>query len=380
VISADGHLETPPDAWLRHLPPAYRDLAPRLVHLPEGGEAWIVEGLPLVHNGQNLTAGGTLKLTGASYWDAEGRPAPGTGDPAQRLREQDADGIDAEVLYPPVFIGKLIEGLSDRRAYLAMVRAYNDFLAEYCAPAPDRLLGTAVMPTTGLDDALEELRRCRHLGLRATSLGMFPNGGGQPAPADDRFWEETLALGIRIAAHVSFGGRERVNPLLVASATARFDLVTAMTSRTIPGPVGLISAMATSGVFDRLPALEIYLAETNAGWMPEAFYMMDDSYAIFRDWYGKRLAMRPSEYAARHFWFGIVRDPVALRMRDLLPVERLMWGSDFPHSVGSFPESRAWLDRIFADVPDGLRRRILVENPCRFFGLDPERPLTPSPG
>lgn len=379
VISADGHLETPPDGWLRHLPAAYRDLAPRLIKLPEGGEAWIVEGLPMIHNGQNLAAGGTVRVKGASYWNADGSPGPGTGDARQRLREQDQDGIDAEVLYPPVFIGKLIEGISDRKAYLAMVRAYNDFLAEYCALAPDRLIGTAVMPVTGLDDALAELRRCKDLGLRATWLSMFPSGAGTPKREDDRFWETALAIGMKIAAHVSFGGRERVNPLLIASATANFDLVSAMVSRTVPGPPTLIALMTASGVFDRLPALEIYLAESNAGWMPETFYMMDDSYRLFRQWYGVDLAMRPSEYAARHFYFGIVRDPVALQMRDLLPAHRLMWGSDFPHSVTSFPKSREWLQTIFAGVPDELRRRIVLENPCRFFGLDADRPITPTP-
>jgi predicted TIM-barrel fold metal-dependent hydrolase len=379
VISADGHLETPPDGWLRHVPSAYRDIAPRLVRLPEGGEAWIVEGLPLIHNGQNLAAGRTVRVKGASYWNPDGSPGPGTGDGGQRLREQDQDGIDAEVLYPPVFIGKLIEGISDKKAYLAMVRAYNDFLAEYCSIAPDRLIGTAVMPVTCLDDALAELRRCRDLGLRATWLSMFPSGGGTPNPQDDRFWESALALDMRIAAHVSFGGRDKVNPLLVASATANFDLVTAMASRTVLGPVTLIALMSCSGVFDRVPALEIYLAETNAGWMPEAFYMMDDSYRLFREWYGVNLAMRPSEYAARHFYFGIVRDPVALRMRDLLPAHRLMWGSDFPHSVTSFPRSGEWLQTIFEDVPEELRRRVLLENPCRFFGLDPDRAITPTP-
>jgi predicted TIM-barrel fold metal-dependent hydrolase len=236
------------------------------------------------------------------------------------------------------------------------------------------------MPVTGLEDAVAELRRCRDLGLRATSLSMFPSGGGAPKPEDDRFWESALALEVRIAAHVSFGGREKVNPLLLASATANFDLVMAMVSRTIPGPLNLIAMMAASGTFDRLPELQIYLAETNAGWMPESFYMMDDSYRLLREWYGATLAMLPSEYAARHFHFGIVRDPVALRMRDLLPAERLMWGSDFPHSVTSFPRSREWLETIFDGVPEELRRRILVENPCRFFGLDPDRPLTPTPG
>jgi predicted TIM-barrel fold metal-dependent hydrolase len=236
------------------------------------------------------------------------------------------------------------------------------------------------MPVTGLDDALAELRRARDLGLRAAWLSMFPNGGGVPKPDDDRFWESVLALGMKIAAHVSFGGRDRMNPMLVASATANFDLVTAMVSRAVPGPLTLIASTIAAGVFDRFPSLEIYLAETNAGWMPESFYMMDDSYRLFREWYGVDLAMRPSEYVARHFYFGMVRDPLALRMRDLLPADRLMWGSDFPHSVTSFPRSREWLRAIFDDVPDPLRRRILVENPCRFFGLDLEREITPTPG
>ena len=125
--------------------------------------------------------------------------------------------------------------------------------------------------------------------------------------------------------------------------------------------------------------LRIYLAETNAGWMPEVFYMLDDSYNLFRHWYGVDLKMAPSEYAARHLFFGIVRDPLALRMRDLLPVERLMWGTDFPHSVSSFPRSREWLDRIFDGVPPELRRRILVDTPCEFFRLDPDAELTPTP-
>ena len=121
------------------------------------------------------------------------------------------------------------------------------------------------------------------------------------------------------------------------------------------------------------------LAETNAGWVPEVFYMLDDSYRLFRHWYGVDLAKAPSEYATQHLYFGIVRDPVALRMRDLLPMDRIMWGSDFPHSVTSFPETRRWLDEIFAGVPDAMRRQVLVETPCAFWGLDADAALTPTP-
>jgi predicted TIM-barrel fold metal-dependent hydrolase len=152
-----------------------------------------------------------------------------------------------------------------------------------------------------------------------------------------------------------------------------------MVSRTFPGPSALIAQMAAGGTFDRVPELQIYLAETNASWMPAVFYMMDDSYQLFKDWYGVEFAMKPSEYARKHLRFGIIRDPMALKMRDLLPAEDLMWGSDFPHSVTSYPRTRDWLDIIFEDVDATLRRRILLDNPIDFFRLDADRDLTETP-
>jgi predicted TIM-barrel fold metal-dependent hydrolase len=379
VISADGHLEIPPDPWVRHVPERFRERAPRLVRLPEGGEGWLVEGMPMIHNGQNVAAGRPLKVKGGSYWEADGvTPVPGTGDARQRLAEQDLDGVDAEILYPPVFISRYIENLSDPEAYLAMVRAYNDFLAEdYCSVAPDRLIGNAVIPTSGLEDALAELRRVHALGLRSVALAQFPAGSGTPSIEDDPFWELALELGMPITAHGGLG--DRMNPLMVASASGTFDLKMAIVSRTFPGPPQLIASMVLSGVFERIPELRIYLAETNAGWMPEAFFMMDDSYRIFQHWYGIKLEHLPSEYARRHFYFGIVRDPVALKMGDLVPVGNLMFGSDFPHSVSSYPETAHWLDVIFDGTADDVRHRVLVDTPCAFFGLDPAAELTATP-
>jgi predicted TIM-barrel fold metal-dependent hydrolase len=378
VISCDGHLEIPPDAWVRHIPEEHLNRAPRLIKLRTGGEGWIVEGSPLIHNGQNVAAGRPLKVKGGSYWEPDGSPVPGTGDARQRLSEQDRDGIDAEVLYPPVFISRFIENIEDGEAYVAMVRAFNDFLAEdYCVVAPDRLIGNAVIPASGLEDAIAELKRARQIGLRSVCLGSFPNGSGSPAPEDDHFWQAALDLGVPITAHSAMGNRS--NPLLVQSARGTFDLEMSMLSRTMPPPVVGIVRMILSGVLDRFPDLRIYFAETNASWIPGLLYMLDDSYSIFKHWYGVDLAMRPSEYIWRHFSFGIVRDPLALRMRDLLDIDHIMWGSDFPHSVSSFPESARWLDEIFEGCPADVRRKVLVDTPCAFFGLDPAAALTPTP-
>src|SRR4029077_12718935 len=162
--------------------------------------------------------GRPLKVLGQSYWNDDGTPVAGTGDASQRLREQDFDGIDAEGLYPPVLIRRYIENISDKDAYLAMVRAYNTFLAEdYCSIAPDRLIGNAVIPITGTEDAITEMKRVKSLGLRSVCLAQLPAGEPTPSTDDDVFWHAALEAGMAITAHGGMG--DRMNPLMVASAT-----------------------------------------------------------------------------------------------------------------------------------------------------------------
>src|SRR5439155_14533781 len=111
VISADGHVETPPDPWVRYVPDRWKERAPRLVALPDGGEGWVIEGQPLLKNGQNITGRGPISFDTASYFKPDGSPNDGAGPAEQRLREQDEDGIDAEVLFPPVFATRFLEGI-----------------------------------------------------------------------------------------------------------------------------------------------------------------------------------------------------------------------------------------------------------------------------
>src|SRR5262249_15215246 len=150
VISADTHLEIPPDDFLTYVPDAYRDRAPRRIRTGDGGDSWLVEGVPLIHTGSNLTAGEPVQARGKSYWRPDGSRTTGAGDAAQRLHEQDVDGIDAEVLFPPIFVKDALAGIGDADAYLAIVQAYNTFIAEdFCRVAPDRLIANGVVPSRG---------------------------------------------------------------------------------------------------------------------------------------------------------------------------------------------------------------------------------------
>jgi predicted TIM-barrel fold metal-dependent hydrolase len=383
LISADGHLETPPDPWVRHMPEQYRDRAPRLVGLADGrGDAWLVEGRPLLYNGQNITGAGPVKFAFEAYRGEDGEPTVGTGSPEQRLAEQDLDGLDAEVLYPPIYATTLIDAIDDRDVYRAIVRAYNTFLAEdFCAVAPDRLIGVAFIPASGIDDAIAELEFAHREGLRAVTFKQFPNGKGRSAPEDLRFWERAIELGMALAPHASFGGP--MPDQFVKHDRTRYPAAAgyAQHGAKTPLPAFALTQLMVDGVFDQLPELQIYFAEAACSLLPGMLHYLDRDYAEFKDWFGTSLSAQPSEYVLEHTLWGMVREDPAIKMAQagILPFELFMWGSDFPHSAGTFPRSTDYLHDAFSGVDEKVRREILVERPISFFKLDGNKPLTPTP-
>ena len=81
-------------------------------------------------------------------------------------------------------------GIADDEAYKAMIRAYNQWLAEeYCAYSPNRLIAMGVLPDTGVDDAVAEMEYCAGAGLKGVNLHRFPAGQSYVTPDDDRFWD-----------------------------------------------------------------------------------------------------------------------------------------------------------------------------------------------
>jgi hypothetical protein len=84
-----------------------------------------------------------------------------------------------------------------------------------------------------------------------------------------------------------------------------------------------------------------------------------------------------------HAIYGMVREPLAVRMGqempDEMPLDLFLWGSDFPHSVGTFPRSQEYIEQTFADLDDGLRRKLLAGNAAEHLGLDLDADITETP-
>jgi len=271
--------------------------------------------------------------------------------------------------------------IADDEVYKAIVGGYNDWLAQdYCAYAPERLIGIGVIPSTNLDDAVAELQRCAKLGLKAVLLGAFPSGKSYPSPEDDRFWLAALDLGIALTVHVRFffpagGGPAfkypRENPDLLRKMGRTF--VEHLAQHGMP-PAQSLTPLVLSGVFDRFPQLKIFFAETRVGWLPFFLEALDLWYERNLAWAEEMLGYQPlerlpGEYVKDNIYFSIQYERFAVENRHHLNLDQVMFATDFPHIESEWPNSKPILEQIYAKVPEDEKRRIWADNAARFFKL-----------
>jgi uncharacterized protein len=379
-ISADSHFESPPEQWTHRVAKQYRDRAPRRIKLANGRDGLLLEGRQLIYGGTSLYGGRPPETFDPTVLDFDN--TPGCGDAAQRLREQDQDGIDAEVLFALDVRNRAIR---DKAAFLAVIKGFNDYLAEeYCAVDRDRLIGVAVLPNIGAEEDVAELERCKRMGLKGAWLGTFSSGQSYPTPEDDRFCAAALDLEMPVIVHTSF-------PTKVGSRETRLfkyprepqgeerpptDFVQRF-ARQGPHHSGSVEAsqLVVSGVFDRFPKLQIYWAENNVGWLPYFYEQIDHEYQINRFWAERhlglpRLKRLPSEYLKEHAHWGFFEDCVGVRLRHEVGVDRMMWSTDFPHVVTRWPKSLQALESQMAGVPQEERWNMVAGNAIKFFRLD----------
>ncbi len=384
-ISGDSHLEIDSKYWIDRVPEQHRARAPRIVRVSDGADAWMIEGQPLRQNASDIYGG-----KGRDEWMPFGQHyegTPGTGPGAQRIREQDQDGIDAEVLFPAQQAGpRLWRNIADPTAYKAVVRAYNDFLAEdYCSADPDRLIGVGVIPRTGVDDAIAELEHCAQQGLKAIALLAFPSGKVYPTPDDDRFWAAALDSGLAVTVHVEFDRSVEKGPLFKYAREPQelgsnrgAGIVEQLTNEKFCR-LGAVNAVQLifGGVFDRFPNLRIDFAENQIGWIPFFLEMADVRYDRHITWAQrlldvKPLDRKPSDYIREHCFWGFQHDKIGIELRHHLGVDRVIWATDFPHQESDWPNSLEVVDDSFAGVPDDERYRMVCGNAIDFFHLSAE--------
>ena len=369
AISSDSHTMEPGDLWAERLGARFRDEAPRVVDNENGvGCSFAIPGLgrqqisgawALGKNDKDLTE----HLLKSTMKDAR----PGGWDPAARLEDQDADGVEAEVLYST--LGLRLYPMDYPELQHACFQVYNDWLSEFCSYAPDRLHGIAMISLWDIERGAAELRRAADLGLKGGMIWASP-----PLSRPyyhrmyDPLWETAQELSLPLSLHIvsGMGPESSIPPLGVDAAQG--------------GPskyVNLIQEIQRSladivlgGVLERFPRLKIIAAECETGWLPHFLQRLDHANHKFAAKIGNPLSMDPSEYMKRQVWVTFLDDAVGAANAGEYGEHSYMWGNDYPHSDSTWPNSRAVIDRCFGGLPERVSQRILFDNTAELYHID----------
>lgn len=363
IISADSHVAENAAVYA-DIDPRFRDRAPREIENDQIGAGMQIDGMPIpVPMGMICTAGRPPEKIGTPmYWNEVN---PAGYDSATRLEMQDIDGVSAEVLYPSV--GMILCNHPDIDYKKACFDAYNRWLLRYCERDPRRLIGIPQIALRTIDEGIRELEQVSAMGFKGVMLSGDAHVEDYDHPCYDAFWEACIDLNLPVCFHI---------------LTSRSDVDTTGLRpyrgpricnfmKFVRGNQDVLAMLVFSGVFERHPRLKVVSVESDASWVPHFCSCMDHAYNHHRFWDEIGAIQRhPSEYFRENVYLTIQDDMPVGQMSHLLPMDRILWANDFPHSDGIWPRSRAVLEVLTQDLSDEHTRMLVHDNVTELFGLE----------
>jgi predicted TIM-barrel fold metal-dependent hydrolase len=371
-ISADSHVSEPPNLYRDYIDPKYRDRAPYVAETPTGGQTYVIEGMG--DTGRYTVDVGFMSAAGLAPEDIKaGKHTyadiyPGGWDGKARVADQDRDGVGGEVIYPSV--GMAICNHPDADFKDACSKAYNRWLAEFVAPAPDRLFGLGQTAVLTPERTVKDLEEIKAAGFAGVMLPCEPSEEDleYDDPAFDQVWEAAVDLKMPIAFHILTSRRGR--PKIRVEAADKRRNMAHFHHTLIRANQDVISTFIWGGVFERFPKLKLVCAEADAGWVPHFAYRLDHFYHRHRHHQGvDDMSRLPSEQLYDNVYFTFQDDLVALNSLDMMNPRRLLWANDFPHSDSTWPWSQQLLAEQTRNISDADRKAILRDNVVEAFNL-----------
>jgi len=360
IFSADSHTMEPADLWTQRLDRGLRDRAPRVIsnYQDKKGSFFVAEGLTPFPVGGGFAAGKDPKDLATNQNVGYEQARPSGWDPVERLKDQDIDGVEGEVLYTT--LGMFLFHLKDLELQWACFRSYNDWVAEFCSPAPQRLIGLGLISTQDVGEAVHELQRVAKKGLRGVMMNAAPPGDlPYSDPHFDPLWAAAQDLGLPVSLHILTGkksvqlGKGRVASTVTIIHEVQNSLIDFL----------------YNGVLERFPRLRLVSAENDIGWIAHYLYRLDVCYETLRYVDPTPVTMKPSEYFKRQVYATFQDDRPGVMTYELAGENNLMWASDFPHRASTWPRSRQVIEQNFAGIPAAAKRKITYENVHRLYGI-----------
>jgi predicted TIM-barrel fold metal-dependent hydrolase len=307
-------------------------------------------------------------------------------DDAERLKDMDDEGVAGEIIFPntvPPFFktSVLICGNPSQEDYPRWregIRAHNRWLVDFCADHPERRAGIGLIYLNDLDAAMEDVKWIADHGLRGgVLLPHVPDDCTHIlplyAPEYDRLWALLEETGLVVNQHGGCGspdyGRYPVSLPIRLLETPWFSIRSH-------------GHLLISGVFHRFPKLKYILTEAGCAWVPQTLEHLDRIWGTVRQGFAGEFQFNkdsmppeaPSFYAKRHCHYGASSaSPIEMEGREIVGVERILWGTDYPHYEGTYPNTRKSLRHTFNDVPEAEVRQMVGGNAAQLYDFDLEK-------
>ena len=301
-----------------------------------------------------------------------------------------SDGVDAGILFPSNAF-KLYNAVADSELLSACFRTYNDWIGEFCNAHPDRLHGIAMLNVDDVEDGVRELERCAKLGFAGAMIPVFPplyphEGRRYSSPDYAPLWAAAQDLDMPLHLHILTNRRsfdEAVHDPNSLVAAAGGDLSLAFLSCHAHWPSMSLGDIIFSGVFERYPKLRVGVVEFELSWIPHFLERIDNTYtqtgvideSRLRQFDPRfatrplREGMLPSDYFHQNVFAGFQEDALGISLREIIGVDNIMWGSDYPHPESTFPRSRQILEEILRDCTEQEKAKMVGGNAARIYHL-----------
>ena len=384
IISVDDHILEPRELWQEELPPSMRERGPKVsrekvsLHF-EGGhygftrddpdgrwcDLWLFDDLVmptgLLHAAAGYAPEDQVNVP-AIYEDFR----EGVYDKKARLADMDVNHVEVAINYPntfPRFAGQGFAERADKELALASLRIYNDWMVDEWCGGDGR---GRLVPLWDPALAAAEVHRCAGKGSHAIAFSENPSKLGFPSLYSgewDVLWDACTATGTTVSMHIGSS-----SSMPATSPDAPLATTMALSSQNAEGS---LCDWVFSGTLSRFDQLKIAFAESQIGWMPYLLERMDIVAAESAAG-GVELDRPPSEIVKGRVWGCVFDDQHGLCSRDAVGLEHILFETDYPHTDGTWPESRAVAHRLCsnAGMDADECRAFLRGNAIRCYGLD----------
>ncbi|MBV1917151.1 MAG: amidohydrolase [Sphingomonadaceae bacterium] len=362
LLSADSHVEEPPGLWVDEIPEKMLgDLPPEM--RATDSEMQFALRVGAKKEGE-LTA---AEIEGERHRQAVA--SLGTTDVDARFKIMREENVLAECIYPTK--GLYLWNMDNPETGALCARVYNDWIYDLLESRSERFCCAAMIPTWNVEDAIAEVQRSAAMGMGALLLPIV----GTP-PFNHKQWEPLWSAieetGLPIVMHQGTG-HDMLFYRGPGAAVSNLLATQSMAPRTA-------SLLATSGVLENHPNLHFVFVETNAAWISWAMTTLDHYDRSFRQyvgWVRPELKEPPSYYLKRQIHGTFQIDDVAIGMVPFTGTSVALWGSDYPHAEGTYPNSQQIVSGMMKGLSSKDRNALVFDNTADLFKFDRERILQP---